>query len=109
VSGGKLGHGHIHGANLGCSAATYADAGGFALVDHDEDVAFVAAEALAARIGWAKDIAVTTSSRLTGRAPGGFARYLALARVAAIATASATEQTAGPIGGLSRATWFHHT
>jgi glycosyltransferase involved in cell wall biosynthesis len=71
------GHGHVHGANLGISAAWYSRAGGFLPVACDEDVLLVAAaRAAGAAVVWADDIAVTTSARSDARAPGGFAAYL---------------------------------
>jgi len=71
------GHGHVHGSNLGISAAWYRRVGGFQPVACDEDVLLVAAaQAAGAAIAWSSDIAVTTSARSDGRAPGGFAAYL---------------------------------
>ena len=71
------GHRHVHGANLGCSAADYAAVGGFASLTVDEDVDVVTRFAAAnIPITWAGDLAVTTSARVTGRAPDGFARHL---------------------------------
>lgn len=73
-------HGHVHGANLGFSAAAYHRLGGFAPVTAHEDVLLVAA---AHRHGmsvcWAEDIPVATSARLVGRTPAGFAHYLSAA------------------------------
>jgi glycosyltransferase involved in cell wall biosynthesis len=73
----ETGHGHVHGANLGISAAWYRRVGGFVPVACDEDVLLVAAaRAAGAHVGWASGIAVTTSARSQARAPGGFAAYL---------------------------------
>ncbi|QIK45850.1 glycosyltransferase [Gordonia terrae] len=71
------GHGHVHGANLGVRASTYADVGGFREVDTDEDVDLVdrlhAADAVIERGAHAP---VRTSTRRDGRARHGFAGYL---------------------------------
>ena len=72
------GHRHVHGANLSLRAAVYLDAGGFPAVETDEDVALIEAVGRRGhRVLWAGDLAVTTSARLRGRAPGGFADHLA--------------------------------
>jgi hypothetical protein len=70
------GHGHVHGANVGLRADAYLEAGGFATLDRDEDVALVAALAHrpVVRTG---AIPVLTSARTAGRASGGFADFLA--------------------------------
>lgn len=71
------GHRHIHGANLGMSAAAYVAAGGFPALGTGEDVALV--EALAgsgARIAWLARPAVETSARRSARAPHGFSTFL---------------------------------
>ncbi len=73
-------HGHIHGANLGFSAGAYQRLGGFAPVPAHEDVMLVdAAHRHGMSISWAEDIPVTTSARLVGRTPAGFAHYLSAA------------------------------
>jgi len=73
-------HGHIHGANLGFSAAAYQRLGGFAPVLAHEDVLLVdAAHRHGMPVSWAEDIPVTTSARLVGRTPAGFAHYLSAA------------------------------
>jgi glycosyltransferase involved in cell wall biosynthesis len=67
------GHRHIHGANLGVSAAAYERAGGFSALTCGEDVALV--QALAAcgvQIAWSAAPRVQTSSRFACRARGGF-------------------------------------
>lgn len=72
------GHGRVHGANLGVSAAAYRRAGGFAAQRCSEDVDLVRRlEATGASIRWASAPVVTTSGRLSGRAVGGFADHLA--------------------------------
>ncbi len=71
------GHHHIHGANLGVSAAAYRRAGGFQALASSEDVALV--EALrnsGASIAWSAAPRVVTSSRKTFRAPAGFGATL---------------------------------
>ena len=71
------GHRHIHGANLGVSAAAYCRAGGFKPLTSSEDVALV--EALrntGARIAWSARPRVETSARKTFRAPLGFGATL---------------------------------
>ncbi len=71
------GHRHIHGANLGVSAAAYRRAGGFQALASSEDVALV--EALrhsGASIAWSAAPRVVTSSRKTFRAPAGFGATL---------------------------------
>jgi hypothetical protein len=71
------GHQHVHGANLGVRGDWYLAGGGFPTLESKEDVRLAAAVAAAGgaveRTGSAP---VLTSSRLVGRAPGGFADYL---------------------------------
>lgn len=81
------GHRHIHGANLGVSAAAYLRAGGFEPLACSEDVALVAAlERCGARFAWSSAPRVVTSARRDARAGGGFGdtllRYAASARAA---------------------------
>jgi glycosyltransferase involved in cell wall biosynthesis len=71
------GHRHIHGANLGVSAKTYVQAGGFPPLETSEDVALV--EALietGARIEWSASPRVVTSARTDFRAKKGFGATL---------------------------------
>lgn len=72
----RSGH-HVHGANLGVRLSTYAAAGGFPGLETGEDVALVErARRDGARLtGAARP--VVTAARQHGRAPGGFAAYLA--------------------------------
>ncbi|MDB6142103.1 MAG: glycosyl transferase family protein [Pseudomonas sp.] len=71
------GHRHIHGANLGVSAAAYLQAGGFPPLATHEDVHLVQQlELCGARIAWSCRPKVTTSTRLECRAVGGFGDYL---------------------------------
>lgn len=71
------GHPHVHGANLGFTAAAYHRAGGFAPLPAHEDVD-LAARIKASGAAWtATDtIRVVTSGRRDGRAPEGFSRFL---------------------------------
>lgn len=70
-------HRHIHGANLGVSAAAYRAAGGFQHLACSEDVALVEAlEAGGARTAWSARPRVITSARSVARARGGFADAL---------------------------------
>ncbi|CAN5120555.1 glycosyltransferase [soil metagenome] len=79
----REGHRHIHGANLGVSAAAYRRAGGFPPLACSEDVALgEALEAIGATIAWSAAPRVTTSARIDARARGGFGDAL-LAAVAA--------------------------
>jgi glycosyltransferase involved in cell wall biosynthesis len=64
-------HAHVHGANLGCSAAAYLDAGGWAPLAIDEDVALVDAMAHR-RVIRTASLPVVTSARRDPRAAGGF-------------------------------------
>ncbi|MHA7154434.1 glycosyltransferase family 2 protein [Arthrobacter sp. TMN-50] len=71
------GHDYIHGANLGFRADSYLLAGEFAGLDVHEDVDLVARlKALGVTWSAVNTIRVTTSARMLGRTPGGFARYL---------------------------------
>ncbi|MEN2741701.1 glycosyltransferase [Microbacterium sp. X-17] len=69
--------GHVHGANLGVRADAYTRVGGFLPLFIGEDVDLVA-RLRAARytIAESERHPVTTSGRLTGRAPDGYAAYL---------------------------------
>lgn len=71
------GHNHIHGANMGFRADAYWDIGGFHALESGEDVDLVRRfEAAGADIHRDADLAVATSARRQGRAPGGFAAHL---------------------------------
>ncbi|MBD1495389.1 glycosyltransferase [Xanthomonas citri pv. citri] len=71
------GHGRIHGANLGVSAALYQQCGGFPAVTCSEDVALVhALQAINASIAWSPRSVVWTSARRQARAIGGFSDFL---------------------------------
>jgi len=72
------GHRHIHGANLGVSAAAYRRVGGFKPIPCSEDVALVhALEQAGMRIAWSARPRVVTSARRDSRAPGGFGALIA--------------------------------
>lgn len=71
------GHQHIHGANLGISAAAYRAVGGFSPLESSEDVALVnALRHYGASISWTAAPRVVTSSRRNYRAPLGFGATL---------------------------------
>lgn len=71
------GHQHIHGANLGVSAAAYRRAGGFQPLVSSEDVALVKAlQGCGAVIAWSAQARVVTSARRQFRAPDGFGATL---------------------------------
>ncbi|MFC6344030.1 hypothetical protein ACFP8W_18770, partial [Nocardioides hankookensis] len=65
----------VHGANLGVRLTAYLEAGGFPEVREHEDVALFEAVLRTGR-PWVTGTRVTTSARLRGRTPGGFAGYL---------------------------------
>ncbi|RLP78055.1 glycosyltransferase family 2 protein [Mycetocola tolaasinivorans] len=69
-------NGSIHGANLGVRASAYLAVGGFTPISEHEDVDLV--RRLSGYTTVASDAGeVTTSARLVGRTPGGYAGYLA--------------------------------
>ncbi len=71
------GHRHVHGANLGVSAAAYLRAGGFDALTSGEDVALIAAlQRAGVCIAWSDRPRVTTSARRDHRAPQGFGALL---------------------------------
>jgi glycosyltransferase involved in cell wall biosynthesis len=70
-------HPHVHGANLGMTAAAYRAAGGFRGIPTAEDHALVQAlDAVGQRILRTADVPVVTSARRQGRAPAGFSDLL---------------------------------
>jgi glycosyltransferase involved in cell wall biosynthesis len=72
------GHHHVHGANLGVCARAYRQAGGFAPLACNEDVALVERlAALGTRIAWSAAPRVVTSARTMPRVRGGFGDTLA--------------------------------
>lgn len=73
----KMGHRHIHGANLSFSSAAYLAVGGFAALPCHEDVDLVKKfEKQNFSITWSNCVRVITSSRLQARAIEGFAAFL---------------------------------
>ena len=70
-----VGKASVHGANLGIRLSLYDQVGGFDSVPVHEDRHLVAA-ALQAGAAWTVGTSVTTSARLRGRTPEGFASYL---------------------------------
>ncbi|MCD9097726.1 glycosyltransferase [Luteimonas fraxinea] len=71
------GHPHVHGANMGFSAAMYLRCGGFPPLSAHEDVAMVdALHRAGAHIARRATPVVITSARRVARAQGGFADYL---------------------------------
>ncbi len=70
------GHGHVHGANLGCTGEAYLASGGFPARPTGEDVALVRALSATGVVVRTADLPVVTSARAAARAPQGFANYL---------------------------------
>lgn len=68
-------NGNIHGANLGVRASAYLEVGGYMPIVEHEDVDLVGRLSHHRQIA-SDDAEVTTSARLDGRAPGGYAGYL---------------------------------
>lgn len=74
----RMGHRHIHGANLSFNAEAYLSVGGFASLSCHEDVDLVKKfEAEGFAITWSNRVRVITSSRLQARTLEGFAAFLA--------------------------------
>ena len=74
----RMGHRHIHGANLSFSSAAYLAVDGFAHLPCHEDVDLVKRfEDQGYAITWSNCVRVMTSSRLQARATKGFAAFLA--------------------------------
>lgn len=70
--------GHVHGANLGMRASVYRRAGGFPPLETAEDVRLAERlRATGAVVVSSEREPVVTSARLRGRAPDGYAGYLA--------------------------------
>ena len=73
----RMGHQHIHGANLSFSAQVYTEVGGFEPISCHEEVSFIQKLILKKyTIVWSNLVRVTTSSRLTARAPQGLSHFL---------------------------------
>ncbi|WRZ89317.1 glycosyltransferase [Streptomyces sp. NBC_01007] len=92
-------HPHVHGANLGVSAAAYLRVGGFAPLPTGED-RDLAARLVAAgyRIARTDRHAVHTAARLRGRAPGGLADLLASLHPAPRSPDSVRHHNPEPLG-----------
>lgn len=72
------GHRHVHGANFGVRADAYLASGGFQAVSYDEDVRLARSlRARGFRLASTAQAPVVTSFRTRGRAPQGFAEFLA--------------------------------
>jgi len=70
-------NGHVHGANLGCTADAYRAVGGFRPLSEHEDVRLVEdLRAASARCVATDDCWVLTSGRPIGRTAGGYAGYI---------------------------------
>lgn len=68
---------HVHGANLGISAAAYEITGGFRDLQVGEDQDLIdRCRARGLRVDFCRAAAVTTSPRRAARAPHGFSNYL---------------------------------
>jgi hypothetical protein len=73
----RSGHGHVHGANLGLTAAAYLGAGSMPPLPLGEDQALVdALHAQSRRVVATDRIPVVTSARRESRTTGGFADHL---------------------------------
>ncbi|MBA3283296.1 MAG: glycosyltransferase [Acidimicrobiia bacterium] len=101
-------HPHVHGANLGVRADAYLSVGGWPELDTAED------HALWSRLrndGWPTvssiEARVTTSGRLVGRAPEGFAGHLGSLASPVPAAAAAPSRAHSVVTSLSRATTTH--
>lgn len=71
------GHAHVHGANMGFSAAAYRDSGGFLPLVSGEDVALIEAiQNSGARVARLAAPQVVTSARRHARATRGFSDFL---------------------------------
>jgi glycosyltransferase involved in cell wall biosynthesis len=85
-------HPHVHGANLGFSAAAYLAAGGFGPARTAEDHALVNALAAAGRrVLRTTTVSVVTSARRRARAPHGFSHLLTTLSAPAQARVQAAE------------------
>ena len=73
----KMGHSHIHGANLSFSVEAYQRTSGFKALCSHEDVDLVQQmQGLGLNILWSNKIRVKTSSRLNAKTPEGFSYFL---------------------------------
>lgn len=77
AGGGRLGHNHVHGANIGVRASRWVEVDGCGVMSDGEDHELWRRLRIAgARLIGVTDVDVTTSSRLHGRAPAGFSGHL---------------------------------
>ncbi len=73
----NVGHGHVHGANLGLRASAYLDVGGFPpLAAHEDRSLLRRLDASGVSVVRSTGIRVETSARLKGRCDRGFAAAL---------------------------------
>lgn len=92
-------HRHVHGANLGVSAAAYRRVGGFRHLACSEDVALVQALVDAGcSVAWSAQPRVVTSARTDARAHGGFAGALLHAVAQRLAESAGVPMQAAPTG-----------
>jgi glycosyltransferase involved in cell wall biosynthesis len=92
---GALGECHIHGANLGISAAAYRKAGGFKPLHQGEDTLLIASLVeCGGRVAWNGCPRVTTNARWEGPIEGGFASLLRDLREASLAEVAAAAPVA---------------
>ncbi|MFD9465916.1 glycosyltransferase [Streptomyces sp. NPDC060027] len=91
-------HPHVHGANLGVSAAAYLTVGGFAPLPTGEDRDLAARLSAAGHsIARTDQYPVHTAARLRGRAPGGLADLLASLHPAPCGMESARHRDPTPL------------
>ena len=87
---GAVGVRHVHGANLGLSAAAYRAAGGFRSLPNGEDSALISSFlATGGEVAWNACPRVTTSARWESAIEGGFASMLRELREACLAESEA--------------------
>ena len=92
---GRAAQCHVHGANLGVSAAAYLRAGGFQPLSQGEDAALIASlQRLGHRVAWNGAPAVSTSPRWETTIQGGFASVLRELRQATLAELAAPASVA---------------
>lgn len=92
---GRAGAFHVHGANLGISAAAYRRTGGFPRLRKGEAEVLVASVArLGGRVAWDGSPAVTTSARWESTVEGGFASLLSDLRGTCLAELSGASAAA---------------
>lgn len=93
------GHPHVHGANMGFSAAAYRQSGGFAPLATGEDVALIQTmQGAGMRVARLARPRVMTSARRQARAPHGFSDFL---RRLEQRVALATDEVVGDVASAS--------